>query len=114
MFGTCREQQIIGKEKNIAVLIDDNTSILIKIINDYCCPKIYDRCNWFIMLHARAKLNSITELLVWINNNKNNVKWDEDLLSDTPSFAFNECYEEYINNPVILHEVGKRFINVNP
>ena len=110
-FGTCTEQQILGKEKNTSILDDNNSNILIKILNEYCCPKIYDRCNWFMILHARAKINSMFEVLSWINNNKDNVNWDEDLISDTPNFAFNECYEEYDKNPVILNEIGKRFIN---
>lgn len=87
-----------------------NDEIWIKILNNYCCPKIFTRCNWFLMLHSRAKLNGSTEVINWISEHKKNVIWDEDLLSDTPNFAFNECYEYYLDNEIIINELGKRFL----
>ena len=87
----------------------ENDDLWIKILNEYCCPKIYSRCNWFLMLHARININKSCKGMQWINENKENIVWDEDLLSDTPSYAFNECYT-YYDNPFIANELGKRFI----
>ena len=92
------------------IIINKNDDILIQILNTYCCEKIFKRCNWFLMMHARAIINNSTEILCWINNNIEKIVWDADLLSDTPSYAFNECYE-YYNNEFIIQELGKRFIN---
>ena len=89
--------------------VDDDDE-LIFILNNYCCPKLYKRCNWFLMLHSRAIISESSKLLNWINENKKNVIWDEDLISDTPSYAFNNCYNCYSDNEYILNETKKRFI----
>ena len=88
----------------------ENDDTWIKILNDYCCPKLFTRCNWFMMLHARAILNKSVKMLEWIEENKKYVVWDEDLLSDTPTYAFNECYKYYDNIPMFANELIKRGI----
>lgn len=99
----------IGKNLISNDILIENDDLWIFILNEYCCEKIFKRCNWFLMLHARAIINNSIKVLDWINNNIKNIIWDADLLSDTPSFAFNECYE-YYNNEIMLQELGRRFI----
>lgn len=99
-----KKQEIINHEI-------ENEDILIEILNTYCCPKIYSRCNWFLMLHSCVKKNEFIKVTNWINENKKYVEWDEDLLNDTPSNAFNETYEDYKDNKLILKELGRRFIS---
>jgi len=97
------------KTHEMHVDLFDNDDEWIKILNEYCCPKLYIRCNWFLMIHARAIINNSEKLINWINVHKNNIVWDEDLLSDTPSYAFNECYH-YYDNQYISNELGRRFL----
>ncbi len=110
-FGTWIQKNIHQKhEQENHNLYINNDDELLFILNKYCCPKIYNRCNWFIMLHYRAITNDSIKLINWINENKKNVIWDEDLISDTPSYAFNNCYNYYLDNECILNETKKRFI----
>jgi hypothetical protein len=87
----------------------DNTDEWIYVLNEFCCPKLYTRCNWFLMIHARAIANKSIQLLNWIDEHKMHIVWDADLLSDTPSYAFNQCYQQY-DNEYISAELKKRFI----
>jgi hypothetical protein len=98
------------KEEKKNELLFDNDDEWIKILNTYCCPKIFIRCNWFMMLHARAKINESVKVLNWIEENKQKVVWDEDLLSDTPTYAFNECYKYYLDICIFENELVKRGI----
>jgi hypothetical protein len=102
------ENQKIEKETDILSI--DNDTEWIFILNEFCCPKIFSRCNWFLMLHSRALMNGSIKLIDWINENKKNVIWDADLLSDTSNYAFNNCYEYYLDNEYISAELKKRFI----
>lgn len=102
------EHQKIELATNVSHI--DNDTDLIYILNEYCCPKLYSRCNWFLMIHSRAIINESMQLICWIEENKKNVIWDEDLLSDTPSYAFNNCYQHYLDNEYMLGELKKRFI----
>lgn len=109
-IGTCKEKKTTIKQEIINDLLVENEDDLIKILDEYCCPRLFDRCNWFLMVHARAIINGSTKILNWINEHKKYVVWDEDLLSDTPSYAYNECYKYYSDNIYILNEHKKRFI----
>ncbi len=109
-FGGWIEENINLKQEQELSSIVNNDNELIFILDNYCCPKLYKRCNWFLILHSRAIINESSKLLDWINENKKNVIWDEDLISDTPSYAFNNCYNYYLDNECILNETKKRFI----
>ncbi len=91
--------------------IKNNEDICINILNNYCCPKLFSRCNWFLLLHSQAKINDSTKILSWVSENKHKVLWDEDLLSDTPKHAFNECYRYYNNIEIFNNEIKKRNID---
>ena len=103
------EKYELRKEETHSNFLFDNDDEWIYILNEYCYQKLYIRCNWFLMTHARAILNNSVKVLNWINEHKNNIIWDEDLLSDTPSYAFDECYQ-YYDNEYITKELGRRFI----
>lgn len=106
-YGTWMQKTVNMKQELVTDVIN-NDDMLLHILNTYCCPKLYTRCNWFLMLHSRAE-SAI--LLDWINNNKTSVVWDDDLISDTPSYAFDNSYHYYIDNNVVMNEYEKRHMN---
>jgi len=109
-FGKWFEKNINQKHESASDSSFDNDDEWIIILNEFCCPKLYTRCNWFLILQSRVISSNSTKLLDWIDKNKQFVVWDEDLLSDTPSHAFNACYQYYNDNECIENELKKRFI----
>ena len=78
----------------------------IELIEKYCTPEIY-YCNYYIMLFSRIKQLGNLELINWAKKNITNIIWDEDLLSDTPTFSIEKCKGE-INNIMFTRELQRR------
>lgn len=77
------------------------------LVKEYCQPEIF-LCNNFIMVYARAQQLGNTELINWLRENINRIKWDEDLLSEVSQYHMNTCKDVDFENDIFTREKKRR------
>ncbi len=82
---------------------------IIGIIHKYCIPYIFN-CDNFIMINVYAHKVNNQALITWMNDNINNIAWDEDLLSDLETFyiRYPDYIQPFYNHPFYLKEYKNR------
>ena len=75
-----------------------------------CTPEIF-KCHFFIMLYTRFIELNCNPIIKWCNHNINNIIWDEDYISDTPTKHLDICKHIFIH-PLFLKELKRRNITI--
>lgn len=85
----------------------DNNAVtddsLISLLETHCIPDLY-YCNYYVMFYARVLELDNKNLIKWCENHLINVIWDEDLLSDTPSYHLEKC-KNVITHDLFMKEL---------